>query len=197
MNNRKRALAILKQARGLLASRLSENIIESADGILEDAEGGSYLDEIDSLQERVGGRLNNINLMISSLAVGEPAVEEPKPATEDTSVSTTGSETISDPHPKNFALFGQQIAANDVDSAGQTLAEVLNVNPELAHQCATDFRDRFNQDPVIIQKAMQLRTRLLAGENNDSLMILWDCFRLQGPQAIAVLQTLKVRLAST
>ena len=195
MNNRIRALAILKQARELLANRLIENIIDSADGILEDAEGSSYMDEIDSLQDRVGGRLNNINLMISNLTVGEPASAEPISAAKEASVSTPAPQGMDAPQPTNFAMFGKQIVANDIDAAGRTLAELLDVDPKLAQQCATAFRDCFNEDPTIIQKAMQLRARLLAGENHDSLMILWDCFRLQGPQALAVLQTLKARLS--
>ena len=76
------------------------------------------------------------------------------------------------------------------------MAELLEVNQKLGRKCAVSFRDRCNEDPTIIQKAMLLRTKLIAGENNDSLMILWDCFRLQGLQAVEVLQSLKARLAA-
>ena len=196
MDNRKRALAILKEARELLTDRLIENIIESGDGILEDAEACSYMDEIDLLQERIGGRLNSINLMIGNLSAGKPAGEEQESAAEETPASTASPEEANDPKPIDFALFGQQIAANDIDSAGKTLSVLLDVDEKIAHQCATSFRDRLNDDATTIQKAMLLRAKLMAGKNNDSLMILWDCFGLQGLIAVEVLQTLKSRLAA-
>lgn len=199
MDNRKHALSILEQARDLLANRLIENVVESGDSILEDAEGDSYMGEIDSLQDRIGGRLNNINAMIANMPTVKPASKETEPAsaTEETPVSAAVDEPVSPPMPVNFATFGQQIAAGDIDRAGRTLSELLEVDQKLAHRCATSFRDRLNEDPMTIQKAMRLRSKLMAGENNDSLMILWDCFGLQGLQAVAVLQTLKAGMAAT
>jgi hypothetical protein len=202
MDNRQRARKILEEARELLADRLVEQIVESGDGILEDAEGYSYMDEIDSLQERIGGRLNNINVMIGNLPASEPVRKEPMPVAEEAPVSSVGSkeavaEEASPPVPVNFALFGQQIAANDIDGAGRTLSELLDVDQTLARRCATAFRDRLNEDPTTIQKTMRLRSKLMAGEHNDSLMILWDCFGLQGLQAVTVLQTLRASMAAT
>ena len=160
------------------------------------------MDFADDLPEDDSGqpqREQHNDLMIArhtDVAVGEPAGELPESATEDTPVSTAGPEEFNAPKPADFALFGRQIAANDIDGAGRTLAELLEVDQKLAHQCATSFRERLNEDPTTIQKAMLLRTKLMTDEKNDSLMILWDCFRLQGPQAVEVMQTLKTRLAA-
>ena len=196
MDKRKRALSILEQARDLLGQRLIEDIIESGDSILEDAEGCSYMDEIDTVHQRVGGRLNSINIMIANLPAADSTGAEPESATLETPVAALEPEETEVPKPVNFVLFVEQIGANDVDGAARTLSELLDVDEESAHHCATSFRDRLNEDPTTLQRVMQLRTKLIAGENNDSLMILWDCFRLQGPQAVEVLQTLKARLAA-
>ena len=199
MDERERAMSILIRARELLANRLIDSILEADEKILEDAEGCSYMDEIERLQEQVGGRLNSINTMIANLAAGKPSGQGPaKDAAEGTHSSVEAGETeqTDPPQRANFALFAEQIAANDLEGAGQTLSELLEVDPTLALQCATSFRDRLNEDPTTIQKAMRLRIELMAGNNNDSLMILWDCFRLQGPQAVEVLQRLKARLAA-
>jgi hypothetical protein len=196
MDNRKQALAILEEAQELLANRLIESIIESKEGILEDADGCSYMDEIDSLQERIGGRLANINLMIVNLPPEKAEPNESEPTASYASATEVGSDDTVTEKPKDFALFGQQIGANDIDGAGQTLAKLLDVDHTVAYHCATAFRDRLNEDPTTIQKAMQLRTKLVSGKHNDSLMILWDCFGLQGPQAIEVMATLKARLVT-
>jgi len=85
---------------------------------------------------------------------------------------------------------------NNVIRNAKSLKGIDDVELELAMHCAVAFRERLNDDPTTVQKTMRLRNRLQAGEHNDSLMILWDCFRLQGPRAIEVLQTLKSRLAA-
>ena len=73
---------------------------------------------------------------------------------------------------------------------------VLYHRIQLATKCATAFRDKFNDDPHTLNKAMGLRSKLIAGENNDLLMILWDCFGLQGLHAVTALQTLKASLVA-
>ncbi len=196
MDKREFALSILKQSRKLLTHRLVDSVVETADGILEDAEGLSYMDEIGTLQEKVGDRLNRINLMIANFPKETPSTERAAEKIQEDSEAPTISHGLGAPKLERFALFSQQVVVNDLDSAGQTLADLLDVDQSLGLQCATAFRKRLDEDPVIIQKTMLLRTKLMAGENNDSLMILWDCFRLQGLQAVEVLQTLKARLSA-
>ena len=206
MDNHERALAILKEARDLLTSRLIDMVVDADDGILEDADGCSYMDEIETLQEKVGGRLNIINGMIANMPAAKPKPAAGKPASPVPSVPKVESvaegavESSAAPPqsgvvpPMKFALFAQQIAANDVEEAGRTLIDLLNVDESLALRCATHFRDRLNEDPMTIQKTMQLRSKLSEGKHNDSLMILWDCFGLQGLQAVSAMATLKASL---
>ena len=196
MNKRKYALSILKQARDLLTERMIESIVESADGILEDAEGYSYMDEIDAIQDKIGGRLSSINSMIANFPPESPSDPQESTQNETRQASALNQTKVDSPKPEKFALFAEQISGNDLDAAGQTLAGLLNVDYTTGLRCATAFKDRLAEDPSIIHKTMLLRTKLATGKNNDSLMILWDCFRLQGVQAIEVMQTLKAQLAS-
>ena len=48
MNDRSLAISILQRARDALHARLTERILESQHEIAADAEGGSYLSEIES-----------------------------------------------------------------------------------------------------------------------------------------------------
>lgn len=194
------AMSILCHAREILANRMIERILDAEDQILEDAQGDSYMNEIETLQESVGERLNSVNIMLANLSVIEPLdemafdLENPIIFLGSIALDEEVDESGRTESPANFALFTEQIAADDVEGAGQTLAELLEVDLKLAQRCATSFRDRLNEDPTTIEKAMRLRVELMAGNHNDSLMILWDCFRLQGRLAFNVLQTLKSRL---
>ena len=76
MNDRAQAIFILKQARDMLADRLSERVIEARSEILEDAHGFSFLSEIETIYEQFGARLVHLNQLLANL----PAVDEPPPA---------------------------------------------------------------------------------------------------------------------
>jgi hypothetical protein len=76
MNRRVDAIDVLQQARDLLADRLTDRILESREEILDDAEGTTYLSEIENVYEQLGGRLAHINTMLSHL----PPIDEAGPA---------------------------------------------------------------------------------------------------------------------
>jgi len=67
MSDRARALEILRQARDLLAHRLTERILESEEGLLDDARGDSYLGDIESIFDSFGARLTHLNQLINNL----------------------------------------------------------------------------------------------------------------------------------
>jgi hypothetical protein len=73
MNNRARAIEILREARAILAERLTEKVVEQAEDIVADARGDSYMNEIESLYEQVGLKLTHVSQMLSNLPVEEPA----------------------------------------------------------------------------------------------------------------------------
>ena len=67
MNDRVRALEVLREAKAILADRLTEKVLEQADEILADARGDSYMNEIESLYEQVGLKLTHVSQMLSNL----------------------------------------------------------------------------------------------------------------------------------
>jgi hypothetical protein len=75
MQPRARAIEILREARAVLAERLTEMVLEQADEILADARGDSYMNEIESLYEQVGVKLTHVGQMLSNLPP-EPVASE-------------------------------------------------------------------------------------------------------------------------
>src|SRR4029453_461357 len=73
MNDRSRATEILREARAVLAERLTEKVLEQAEEILADARGDSYMNDIETLYEEVGLKLSHVSQMLSSLPQPEPA----------------------------------------------------------------------------------------------------------------------------
>lgn len=77
MTDRQRAHDVLREAKDALAQRLTEKVIESAEEILADARGDSYMNEIESLYEQVGMKLAHVSQMLSNLPSDSPV---PPPA---------------------------------------------------------------------------------------------------------------------
>jgi hypothetical protein len=78
MNDRARAIETLREAKALLADRLTERVVLLAEDILADARGDSYMNEIDSVYEQVGLKLAHVSQMLSNLPPPEPAGREPR-----------------------------------------------------------------------------------------------------------------------
>jgi hypothetical protein len=72
MDSRVEAMFILKQARDLLAERLSERIVACKSEILDEAGGMLFGGEIDAIFEQIGGKLMHVSQMISALPSEEP-----------------------------------------------------------------------------------------------------------------------------
>ncbi len=67
MNPHSLALSILQKARDALAERLTQRIIDAEHEIAEDAAGSTYLSEIESIYDQLGGRLAHVNAMLANL----------------------------------------------------------------------------------------------------------------------------------
>jgi len=229
MNERARAIAILQQARDILLKRLVARVVESEEEIIDDAEGHSYLGEIEAIHEQVGLRLSQVNGMLSSLPPevvppassadeagligGAPAMSEfstldaapdahhlAAPISADTGSFGAGlaieSAEMTPPagDAVSFPLFIQQINARDLEAAGRSLVELLGVPYERALRCAATFHEQLTNNPNFMTTAMSLRRELEKGAINSALMLLWECFGLQGPESIGAVQALKSRL---
>jgi hypothetical protein len=222
MHDRARAIALLHQARDILAERLTERLLEGRDAILEDALGLAYSSEIDAIQEQIGQRLNHVNLMLNNLPPLEEAPPshpedvvplapapvlgyEPTEAPEPTvgpapaalrtapSVIYVGAhgETAPSPDLHDFIRF---VFAGDLERAVIVLMPLLDVGVERARECAERFREQVRERPQLLHRAMELRQELAAGSINGALLLLWECFGLQGIESIAALQSLRTHL---
>ncbi len=80
MNERTTATDVLREARAILADRLTEMVAEQAEEILADARGESYMNEIDSIYEQVGLKLAHVSQMLSNLPPPETTAAPDRPA---------------------------------------------------------------------------------------------------------------------
>lgn len=224
MNQRNQAIETLKAARDALAEQLTERVLECREEILDDASGDSFMGEIEQIYEKFGNRLSHLNSLISSLPAVVPGLpdkstdaqpaalpavdsksgesneasidelvddlenDEPKPATG-YAVAEEQSK------PVTFETFVSYLRASDMQGAGETLGVLLGVGTARGILCANVFAEKFLEDPTTMLKAMNLRTELHANNINASLMLLSECFGLQGLESIGAMQTLKASLA--
>jgi hypothetical protein len=223
MNERARAIGILKQARELLAERLTERVLEAQGELLEDAAGCSYMGEIEAIYEQIGARLVHISQMISNLppqaeTAAEAAGEHPTAASDEPAGHAgdegsasiivggpVGLKTPALPGPAisefaapvrqaSFQTFAVQIQSGDIENAGRTLAQLFGVEEPRGIQCAAVFSERLENEPGFLTKAMQLRKELEHDGINAAIMLLYECFGLSGLECIGVLQTLRANL---
>jgi hypothetical protein len=217
MNPRARAASILQQARDILAERLTERVLESAQEILDDAQGHSYLSEIEAVYDQVGARLAHINTLLANL----PPVEEPPsdaastdPIYTDVGGFSGGNEqagtfslatlalpgpTVAEERlqiaapPATLQSFAVEIEALDLDAAGRTLAQLFEVDPARGRHCAETFAAKLAESDAILSDVLTLREDVTRGNVNRSLLLLWECFGLQPVESISVFQALKTR----
>jgi hypothetical protein len=69
MNDRTRAVDILREAKQILSDRLTEHVLEMGEEILADARGESYMNEIETAYEQLGMKLAHVNQMLSNLPI--------------------------------------------------------------------------------------------------------------------------------
>lgn len=210
MNDRNQAIEILKEARDLLADELTQSVLDLREEILDDASGESYMSDIETLYDKYGNRLGHLSTLISSLPAQSEEPIEPPPGMPNQQPSEMGE--AGPPHPAlalpapsevsngsstvTFQDFAVHIRSGEIDAAGTTLETLLGVDATRARECARTFYDKISADPEVLFKAMRLRIELASGGVNGPLMLLWDCFGLQGMEAVQVMQTLRVQATS-
>ena len=206
MNERNQAIDILKRARDLLAERLTEQVLASRDEILEDAMGMSYESEINAIYDQMGARLNHLSAMIGSLPP-EPEATEDKTNQTKANNEEPGPKALPAPkpiagylaprEPISFRTFAYQVNSGDVKGAGTSLSILFGLEPQRGQRCAETFFQKLKKDPNVMLKAQQLRQELTNGNFNASLVLLWECFGLQGVESIGVIQALRLHLEAS
>jgi hypothetical protein len=94
----------------------------------------------------------------------------------------------------SFQRFATRIFLGDLDGAGLVLAELFEIEPGRARKCAQVFYDGVRHNPEVIAKTAQLRRELQSGGYATALMLLHECFGLQGIESISVMQSLRARI---
>jgi hypothetical protein len=132
MNDRARASEILRNARNILAERLTELVLDQRDELLDDARGDSYMNEIESLYEQIGVKLSHVGQMLSNLPVEEPAAQTHTAAAQHTAENTFTVATEPAPnfdsvtHDTTPALIGPLFVATPALPAPKTSEPVKN-----------------------------------------------------------------------
>ena len=213
MNDRARAIEILKYARDMIAERLTERIIDARDDIAEDARGLSYMGEIESVYEQLGGRLAHLNQMLVNLppdrtqpdaskASPSEAAEQPtallnSPAADPSEPASGATGDGPPEQAATFQMFFVQIQSADLEGAALSLAQLLQIDQSQGRRCAETFLQQMTSDPDFVQHLLKLRRRMLEGNTNESLLLLSKCFGLYGLELVSALQSLRTRLAAT
>jgi len=132
MNDRARASEILRNARNILAERLTELVLDQHNELLDDARGDSYMNEIESLYEQIGIKLSHVGQMLSNLPVEEPAAQTHTAAAQHTAENTFTVATEPAPnfdsvtHDTTPALIGPLFVATPALPAPKTSEPVKN-----------------------------------------------------------------------
>jgi hypothetical protein len=221
MDDRARAIALLRRAREALIERLTSRIVDSSDEILEDAHGLSFLGGIEEIYDQIGARLSHVNAMLQALPPSDFSSHEPNTAstadmgaptaaeamvTDTLGASLPGNELPALPAPRavpalappiawmSFRTFALQVQAGDLDDAGQLLADLFGVEASVGRRAAEAFARHFARDPQVLVHAMALRRHLAEGQVNMALALLSECFALQGNEALRAIETLRGRV---
>jgi hypothetical protein len=177
MNDRAQAVEILRQARTVLAERLTEQVIEQAEEILADARGDSYMNEIETLYDQIGHKLTHVSQMLSNLPAESPPTDTTTAAAEDrpdatfsmaTETSPSADAVVADTLP---ALVGPLYIATPALPAPRTGPAGESVAP---------FRDRATNAAL-----QAFAAQIQAGDLLAAGRTLAALFDLEEPRAIA------------
>ncbi|MDA1280996.1 MAG: hypothetical protein O3B95_13340, partial [Chloroflexi bacterium] len=190
------------------SERLTERVLESHEEILQDALGMTFESAIDAIHEQLGGRLNHVSSMLSSLPEIKEPLENPADESSSPGPAVNGQQAalpaptpvagyLPSEEPVTFKTFAFHIQQGKLEAAGQALSELFKVDQPRGRDCAEVFYGKFRENPEVVMKAVRLRHELTAGNFNNSLSLLWECFGLQGLESVGVVQTLKTQLPSS
>ncbi len=223
MDERGRAIRILRQTRDALARRLTERILEAEEEILAEAEGESFLSEIETIYDQIGIRLAHVNQMLSHLPAAAETEAPQKPphwtsvgmqscASRDASVPTSDAANtqraatsfLALPAPgdtragnaaiANLAMFGFHLRRGNIDAAAISLESAFGLNRMRAIACIHVFHMHCQHDPAYFENAVRLHNYLHADALSQAFGVLCDGLGLTGSEALAALMWWRTRL---
>lgn len=93
--------------------------------------------------------------------------------------------------PSDFAMFAFAILGGELDIASKIIGELLTLDDHWARVAATHYSEAYSKDHEIQSEAMQIKGLIRNHQNNDALVSIHRCFGLQGPPAIAALESMR------
>lgn len=185
MNERLRAIEVLREARAILAQRLTEEIVHQAEEILADARGDSYMNEIESLYEQMGHKLAHLGQMLSNL----PA-EDPAPQTETAAAQHAADDA--------FQVATEPATSSDVfvaDSLPALTGPLYVATPALpAPKTGSSSSAEAVPDRATIAALQAFAAQMQAGDLLASGRTLGALFDLDEPRAVACAATFAQRV---
>ncbi|REK12883.1 MAG: hypothetical protein DWQ37_09640 [Planctomycetota bacterium] len=216
MNQRALAISILQKARDTLSERLSQRIIESKHEIADDAEGHSYLSEIETIYDQLGGRLAHLNAMLSSLPPDSPQSPADEAASEIvyadlasdcsspldleptapiTLLALPAPARCEEPplHPlvEQFASICVFTQAGDQASTARVISEVFDIKPSQARRGAEVFAAQRERWGEYTHRLEQFASAVDETNEYAAATLLGECFGFQPLDALLLVRSLK------
>lgn len=97
------------------------------------------------------------------------------------------SKQLKDP---SFSGFLDKIQNKKIDEAALDLESLLFLSRFEAKEAAHYFNQKYHEDESYMGKLLQLNFYVHSNAFNDSLMLIFECFRVQGTSALAALDAI-------
>jgi hypothetical protein len=219
MNERSLAISVLQKARDALSDRLTQRVIESRDEIEADAGGESYLSEIETIYEQIGGRLAHLNAMLSNLPPTATATTAADPTASEVIYAdlATAYSTALEPEPApsvrllglpapshsdelanrhqaaTFQSIVRLVQAADLVATSRLISELFDIKPSQARRAAQAFARQIAQQPELARRFEDLGNSLESSNEYATATLLGECFAFQALDALSYVRTLKER----
>ncbi len=213
MNSNERALDILQKARDALVARLTERILDAEQEIVDDAEGSSYISEIETIYEQIGGRLAHLNAMLANLppVQTQPATESASEvvyadlasstaATFDVDISSSPPLLGLPAPPAREEVWSLTVAlgrvvqttrAGDSKEAMLLISEVFDLKPSQARRAAAAFQRQLGRYPDLAHRLEQFGMEFRELNEYAAATLLGECFEFQAIDALLLVRSMK------
>lgn len=80
----------------------------------------------------------------------------------------------------NMAIFAMRMMKDDINGAGKALATVFDIMDHHGHNAATFFHTKLQNEPMIYNKVMDIKSALRNGDSQLALDLIEHCFGITG-----------------
>jgi hypothetical protein len=197
---------------------LTQRVIESRAEIEADAEGGSYLSEIESIYDQLGARLAHLNAMLANLppVAGAPVADamaseiiyadlasayptglDLEGATPMTLLALPAPVNIEEPPLDWLSVACREIVhhvqSGQLASAGRLLSELFDLRPSVARRAAAVCARQFAADSQLAARVSELPRAMEQGSEHAAASLLSQCFEFSSLDAQELVRALNKR----